>query len=216
MTTLQLFLSELIIWLELLAALVGLFYFQQLKKTYWVHFIIYLVIIFVLEAVSKWFLINHLHFKRYYYDLFVIPFQFLFLFWLYCIKSFQNIRIFKICCFVYGIFFGLHLFNFEFIRMISSMSYTIGVLIIAILVYLEFLKQIKSDEILNYGQNKMFYINIGVLLFYVGTLPFFVFDKYLFENDRFTWNNYLTFFLLSANVLYLFFTASFLWGKSKP
>ncbi len=96
------------------------------------------------------------------------------------------------------------------------MSYTIGVFLLAILSFLEFLKQIKSDEILNFKGNKMFYINIGVLIFYIGTLPFFAFDKILLDNNRTLWDSYLTFFLFSVNIINLFYIASFIWGKSKP
>jgi hypothetical protein len=95
------------------------------------------------------------------------------------------------------------------------MSYTIGAFLLAIMVYLEFVKQIKSDEILNFKQNKMFYINIGVLLFYVGTLPFFAFDKYLYHNLNSLWSLYKTFFLFACSSMYLLFIASFIWGKPK-
>ena len=96
------------------------------------------------------------------------------------------------------------------------MSYTVGVFLLSIMVYLEFIKQIKSEDILNFQNNKMFYINIGILLFYVGTLPFFAFDKQLYLNNNELWSNYKTFFLLSVNIMYLLFAASFIWGKPKP
>lgn len=216
MTKLQLFLAELTIWMELLSTIVALTFFRKLKHTYWKYFVIYISVIFILEAISKFFLTDYSSLRRYYYDFFVIPIQFLFLFWLYSKKSSQKEKLFRFSCIIYLFFFCLHLFNLESIRMISSMSYTVGVIFLAIMVYLEFVKQIKSDEILNFNKNKMFYINIGVLLFYIGTLPFFSFDKILYENNKTIWSNYLTVFLFSVNLMYLLFAASFIWGKPKP
>lgn len=216
MTKLQLFLAELTIWMELLSTIVALTFFRKLKHTYWKYFVIYISVIFILEAISKFFLTDYSSLRRYYYDFFVIPIQFLFLFWLYSKKSLQKEKLFRFSCIIYLFFFCLHLFNLESIRMISSMSYTVGVIFLAIMVYLEFVKQIKSDEILNFNKNKMFYINIGVLLFYIGTLPFFSFDKILYENNKTIWSNYLTVFLFSVNLMYLLFAASFIWGKPKP
>ena len=54
------------------------------------------------------------------------------------------------------------------------------------------------------------------MLFYVGTLPFFAFDKFIYEHLFEVWNYYFTFFLISVNLMYILFTLSFIWGKSKP
>ena len=209
-------LFECILFSEIICAILGVFYFKKLKNTYWKWFVIYLVFIAFAEIFSMFGLQNLTKFRRYYYDFFVIPIEFIFFYWLYAKKSLQNEKLFKISISVYLVFFFLHLFILDEIRKVSSMSYTVGVLFLAIMVYLEFMKQIKSDEILDFKSNKMFYINIGVLLFYVGTLPFFAFDKLLYEKVNNVWNLYYLFFLFSVNVMYLLFAASFIWGKPKP
>ena len=63
-------------------------------------------------------------------------------------------------------------------------------------------------------RNKMFYINIGIMLFYVGTLPFFGLYNLIVKEPE-IWNIYYLYFLLSNCLMYLLFTASFIWGKPK-
>jgi hypothetical protein len=130
-------------------------------------------------------------------------------------KSLQSTKLYWISNTVYIAFYIVNLFPLNQVRYISSMTYTVGVFILAIMIYFEFMKQIKSDEILNFKTNKMFYINIAVMLFYIGTLPFFAYDKYLFENMNELWENYKTFFLFSVNIMYILFTMSFIWGKPR-
>lgn len=202
-------------WTEGVCAIVALVYYNRLKNSYWKWFVFYLVFIFGVELFSKLVLQYFPDKRKYFFDFLVIPIEFLFLFWLYAMKSLKIVKLFRASCFIYLAFYVLHLFNLDNVRSISSMSYTVGVFLLAIMVYLEFIKQIKSDEILNFKTNKMFYVNIGVILFYIGTLPFFAFDKVLYEHNKEIWNNYFTFFLFSVNVMYLLFTASFIWGKPK-
>lgn len=215
MTELQTILYSLINWSEGLAAVIALFHFKQLKNTYWKWFVIYVVFIATMDIFGDFGLDFFPSFRKIYYDFFIIPVEFLFMYWIYAKKSLKFSMLFWISCIIYIFFFVLHFFNLYEIRYVSSMSYTVGVFLLAIMIYLEFIKQIKSDEILTFKSNKMFYINIAVMFFYIGTLPFFSFDKYLFENAKELWSNYYTFFLLSDNTMYLLFAASFIWGKQK-
>lgn len=215
MLKLQSVFSELIIWSELLCALVAIFFYGEIKNTYWKWFAWYVIVIFILEAISKWGLVYYPWFRKYYYDFFVIPFEFIFFYWLYAKKSLQRSKIFWVSLSLYVTSFLPHLFYLEHTRLINSLSYTIGVLLLMIMTFFEFNKQVKSDTILEFNVNKMFYINVGVVLFYVGTLPFFAFDQYLFENAKPIWSIYFTVFLVLVNLMYLLFAASFIWGKPK-
>lgn len=216
MTTLQTIFYNCINITEVTAALVGLFYYKKLKHTYWKWFVVYLIFISFSELISRFGLEDLSKIRKYFFGFFVIPIEFIFFYWLYAKKSLKLKRLFLISSFIYLFFYSLNFLNLDQVRIISSMSYTVGVFLLAIMVYLEFIKQIKSDEILNFYSNKMFYINIGILLFYIGTLPFFAFDKQLYLNNNELWSNYKTYFLFSVNIMYLLFTASFICGKPKP
>lgn len=205
-------LKYLLLGIEFFSALVAILYYSELKHGYWKWFILFLIIISLQEL--TWFDSNNILSlkKRNYYTYFGIPFQYLFLYWLYAYKSLKKLKMFFLCSLIYLLsFLPLELSGVR-VRVLYSLSSNMGNIILMFLVVLEFLKQIKNDNILNFGHNKMFYINIGVILFYIGTFPFFAFYHELLENVS-IWNAYYLYFIISNCTMYLLFTASFICGK---
>jgi hypothetical protein len=82
-----------------------------------------------------------------------------------------------------------------------------------IMIIQEFVKQIKSDKILFFKENMMFYINLGIILFYIATLPFYAFNEVLYKESRSIWEAYSNVTLISCSLMYFLFAASFIWGK---
>ncbi|WP_271404938.1 hypothetical protein [Tenacibaculum soleae] len=210
------YMNDILLGLEFFSALVALFYIQKLKKSYWKWFAVYLVFIFIQEFFWKFnssFLSVR---KQSYYAFIGIPFQYLFLYWLYAYKSLKNKKLFLILSFIYLLtFIPLELYNKKIITL-YSINLTMGSIILIFLVVLEFIKQIKTDNILEFKENKMFYINIAIVLFYVGTYPFTAFYYELAKTPYIRiWNAYYLYFLISNCMMYLLFIASFIWGKHK-
>jgi hypothetical protein len=213
MNTLQSFLRSSVIWMELLAALVGFYHLFKYHQSPWKWFVYYLLLMFVFESVSYFFLDPFAGFRKYYYGFLVIPIQFLFFYWLYAYVSLNKSKYFWIFSGIYLLSVIPNILYPENTRVINSLSYSIGVLLLLVLVVMEFFKQIQSDHILNFSKNIMFYINIGVVLFYVGTLPFFALDAISFEYYSLIWARYYTLFLVLVNLMYLIFSFSLIWGK---
>ncbi|MBY0485628.1 MAG: hypothetical protein K2P85_00315, partial [Flavobacteriaceae bacterium] len=183
----------LIIAAEACSAIAGILYYHKLKNTYWKYFAIYCIVIFLNELFSLLVLASFIEYRQFFYDVYGIPIQFLFLFWLYAYKSLQMKTFFFVSIALYLISLIPHFFYEERYSLIPSMSYTVGCFLILIMCVLEFVKQVKSDSILYFKQNKMFYINIGVILFYVGTMPFFAFIRQLHDYDIELYRSYRTF-----------------------
>ncbi|WP_236554570.1 hypothetical protein [Flavobacterium sp. 9AF] len=185
-----------------------------MNKSFWVYFCFYLIILtfsdFFIGAISK---ATHIK-KQHIYAYFIIPLQFIFFYWLYAYKSLQKKKLFWLFLFLYILSFIPVELYFARLTVVYSFNYTVGSFLLMILVCLEFLKQIINDDILKFKQNKMFYINIGIMLFYVGTLPFFGLYNLIVKEPE-IWNIYYLYFLLSNCLMYLLFTASFIWGKAK-
>jgi len=199
---------------QFLAALVGCFYFFKLKGSHWKWFSVYLVIIFIQELFWIKTTIFPLEIRSQYYLFFGMPIQFLFFYWLYAQKSLNNKNI-------YLLFSILLIVTLLFTSSIAKVNTAYGLvlnvatLLLIILVIIEFLKQIRNDDILKFKENKMFYINLGVVLFYFGSFPFHVFQKYLYKDYTIFIEYYYVYFLLSNCIMYLLFTASFIWGKQQ-
>jgi len=208
-------LQYIIIAAEASSAFAGIWYFKTLKNTYWKYFACYCILIFANELFSLVVLDYFKEFRKYFYDAYGIPVQFLFLFWLYAYKSLQMSKLFKVSITLYLASFLPHFFYAERYSLINSMSYTVGCFLLLIMGILEFVKQVNSDGILYFKQNKMFYINLGVVLFYVGTMPFFAFMRQLYDYDIDLFYNYRMFAFITTIILYLSYTASFIWGKPK-
>ncbi len=212
MESFQKLLGETLIWVQFLAAIIALIYLPKLKNSYWKWFVAYIVLIFLIEAFSRWGLKNHASYRVYWYDFFGIPVQFLFFYWLYAVKSLKNNQLFWVCTVVYILSFLPYFGLFEKVNIVYSLSYTVGNVLLMLLVLLELFKQIKSENILQFKENFMFYVNVGIMIFYIGTLPFFSFYGLILK-DAVLWNDYFIFFMVANHVMYLLFTAAFIWGK---
>ncbi len=208
------FLIDLLHICEFTALIIGVFKLSSLKNSYWKWFVYYLSCIFFYEILS-YVLKNNFNIDiAEYMSLLIIPIEFIFLYWLYAYNSLKN----KILFWIFSILFLVSLVvekffintNFTF----KSLNNTFGTLLLLVLVVLEFSRQIKSDRIINFKEDKMFYINIGVILFYIGNMPFFGLYQSILDYPN-IWNKYYYYFMLSNSTMYLLFASSFIWGKTK-
>jgi hypothetical protein len=191
--------------------LVALFYYSKVKNTYWQWLVFYLVFI---AGQELYFTYNNSILtipKAHYFAYIGIPIQFLFLFWLYAIKSLNN----RVVFWIFSLLLMLTVLPIEWytqLKTVNSITVLVGSLLLMILVFLEFQKQIMDDDILEFKHKRMFYINLGVLLFYVGCVPFFGLYN-LIKKEHFIWNNYYIYFLVSNCLLYVSYILSFVCGK---
>ena len=212
MTEFQKMVYESMYIAEALAAVISLIFYKRIKDQPWKYFVFYLIFIFLCESVGKWagYLIDYN--KQAFFNYFVIPVQFIFFYWLYAAKSFRKPKLFITLSLVYLLSFIPNELMFSSDKVMLSLNYTLGCLILMILVVMEYYKQINDSEILNFDKNRMFYINLGVTLFYIGTLPFWTFLE-LIRPYREIFNIYFTYFLVSGILMYSLFSISFIWGK---
>lgn len=95
----------------------------------------------------------------------------------------------------------------------QSLSYTVGNLFILIYIIIYFLQLVKSDKILAFKKLTEFWIVCGMLVFYLGTFPFYGLYNELAKNiDIFM---AVAWVATSLNYcMYLLFTIGFIWGKA--
>lgn len=208
------FLNNLLLATHFLSTLISIIYLLKLKKSYWKWFSIYLIILFFQEFFWKNNADIDMKYRQAYYIFAGIPLEFIFLYWLYAFKSLKKKTLFIISVSIYV----TTLVGFTFIKELNelpSLSINIGSTILISLLILEFIKQIKTDDILKFKENKMFYVNVGLVIFYLGSYPYHVFSRELYENYNDVWNVYYIYFLITNCIMYLLFSASFIWGKTQ-
>ena len=196
---------------EALAALIGLLYLPRLKNTYWKYFAIYLILIFISETLGEQGVFSRDNKVRF-YNYLVIPGEFIFFYWLYAAKSFRKPKLFYILSALYLLSFTPHELFFSSKKIVFSLNYTLGSLFLLYLVVLEYYRQVNSSDILNFSDNRMFYINWGVTVFYIGTLPLLSFWS-LFAELKDLFSIYYIYFQISGIVMYVLFAVSFILGK---
>lgn len=206
------FLQNCIITSEGIAAITALVMYHRSKENQWKYFAFYLLIIFLCELLGKFGdKIGNFN-KPAFFNFFVIPLQFIFFYWLYAKKSLNKPKLFYSISLLYILSF---LPSEQFLKsnyVIFSLNYTLGCLILLILIIMEYNKQINSSDIMSFHKNRMFYINLGVTLFYIGTLPLWTFLEILNKYKEISLY-YHIYFLISGIVMYLLFSISYLWGK---
>jgi hypothetical protein len=201
---------------ELLAAVAGFITWNKWKNSYWKFFPVYLAIITVCEFVGHFFAVrlmlnavNNLY-------AFVIPLEFLFFCWLfykYLPQKHKWTAITGAGCYILALIIekitipGPGYF-------FKSMSYSVGNIVILLLTVLFFINLFISAEILLFRRNIMFWVSIGLIVFYLGTYPFFALYNYYLKKDRSFLEAYAWAMIFSNYCMYLLFTIGFIWGKS--
>ncbi|MEO6455863.1 MAG: hypothetical protein ABIN97_17410 [Ginsengibacter sp.] len=206
--------------LEFSACITGFLYWKKIRHSYWRWFPVYLGIIVVTELVAEYFLYakNDLTVNINIYRFFGVPFEFLFLFWLfyqYLNNTSKNkwpvfsAAIYLICLLIDLLYVGKMKLLFD------SFSYTIGNILLLVLLLMFFLKFIKSDDILEYKSSMMFWVCLGLLIFYLGSLPFYGIRTTLYKEYR---DFFFVYWYIQYGLnylMYILFALSFIWGKPK-
>jgi hypothetical protein len=206
-----------LIFLELAAFVIGLVYWGKVKATIWKWFVIYLGFIVCGELIC-----NYLHYYSSYkfdvnkiYTYIILPIEFLFLYWLYYqhAKSKRSKLLVIVCIFIYIIadqyFFQGKKFIFD------SFSYCMGNLLLLLVIISFFISFSKTDELLQYQSSIIFWVSLGVIVFYLGTMPFFGLIHLLYDKYRPIFNFY-TYLMFAFNwSMYLLFIVGFIKWKPK-
>jgi hypothetical protein len=206
--------------LELLASLTGFIFWKKIKDTHWRWFPVYLGIIFLTEIVGEYFLFvrGDLSTNIAVYSYFGIPLQFFFFYWLFHqeLKKTKKSVWPLVSAAIYLISLVADLAYISSIKFyFESFSYIIGCIFLLVLLFIYFTRFTKSDEIINYRTSMMFWISLGLMLFYIGTIPFFAFRKVLYVEHKELFYVYWYVQFGLNYLMYLFFTISFIWGKPK-
>jgi hypothetical protein len=163
---------------EAAAFITGFAYWRKLKNSYWRFFPVYLLCIFLCEMTGK--LLNSLDMltaNRHLYEWFVIPMEFFFFFWLFY-RSFAEAKdklwaigscIVFSCCWLFDELYILpHGYKYH------SFTYTSGVVLLLMLIILYFIRVARSDDaIRSIRSNTLFWVCVGLLLFFVGSYPYY-------------------------------------------
>jgi hypothetical protein len=207
-------------FLEFAACVAGFIYWKKIRHSYWRLFPVYLGVIVLCEVFCEYLLlvVNLGAINNHIYRFFVIPLEFSFLMWLFheYFKKTVVTLIPTVCIGIYLVSLpvdwlyvgGLHV-------VFNTFSYCVGTILILLLSVIFFVRFSRSDEILSYKSNTMFWVCTGIMIFYLGSLPFLGIRNTLCAEYKSLCNTLWVFHYAFNCLMYLTFTTAFIWGKPK-
>ena len=202
----------------LIVGVFGLFYTRKQPKNYWTTFPLFLIAVGILDGgglfISYKFSENYAKLNFYYYQLFVIPLQVIYYFWLINRNVVSAKRLYYI-----GIAIFLVSVIVECFRLVSlegyffnSSSYMVANILMLAHILRYFYQLSKNDRILFFYKERMFWVSLGLLIFWLGCLPFFGIFNYLVINYPKVFTIYFNVTLLFNFIMYTCFLISFIWA----
>lgn len=95
----------------------------------------------------------------------------------------------------------------------QSLSYTTGNLFILIYLVVFFRELARSEDILQFKKLTVFWVSLGLLIFYLGTFPFYGLYNEL-AKDMHVFVPVAWIATILNHIMYLLFTIGFIWGKA--
>lgn len=198
---------------ELLAAAVGFVYWRKLRKGYLRAIPVYLLLLFCCELFGHYLRLNHPpNAQKHFYNYFVVPGEFLFVHYLY--YQFLDRPLRKYVPIFSVLFLVAMVVEAILVRQINwqwmSLSYLTGGVSILILATLYLLQLVSDETVVRLNQNFFFWVNLGLMLFYVGTIPYYATVGFLYKiQPQLAWLMVWMFVVLNY-LLYSFFIVGFI------
>ena len=141
-----------------------------------------------------------------------------FLFFLYVFLKVIRGKKFKRCIEIgIGLFVIFYLRDLIFTNIYQTsfaLSYIVGALVLIFCIILYYIEILQSSQVLIIKNDLLFWISVGLFLFYIGYLPIKILRTWFYEIGEF----FLVLLLIQYSlitVMYVFFLIGFLWMKKK-
>jgi hypothetical protein len=199
--------------MEGLACIAGFWVWARLKPAFWKSFPVYLLIIVCCEF-AGWYMNKHGIFKpaKFMYSYFVIPLEFLYmqlLFFKILPNSFRK-TVVGISLMYIVAFFAEQFFLKNSKWLWLSGSYSIGCVTLFILCTIYFLYLHQSEKSILVKKEPFFWICLGLVLFYVGTFPYYSMPKNLDQFNEKLYYIFIWLLVILNYIMYFLFIIGFL------
>jgi hypothetical protein len=210
-------LKECIVFAEAMAAVAGFITWRKWKGSYYQWLPFYLAAITICECVGYYLgAAKNYEALKILYSWFVIPLEISFICWIFYKRMPERSTIIISLWLFYLLLLGLDFFYFnskDYILM--SVSYTAGNAIILFLVLAFFSRLMSGSGILYFKSDILFWVSAGLLLFYLGTFPYYCLYNIMAKQYMPVFIGYTWVMICLNYIMYLLFTAGFIWGKAR-
>lgn len=203
--------------IECIACITAILYWKKLKGSIFKLFPAYLLVIVLGECVGRYLRTHELLLmNKLFYNFLIIPAEFLFFFRIFyqAAKDKKDKRLPVIFTVIYS---GAWLVDLAYLTnkifWFYSFSYTVGNILLLVLILRFLTRLVLSDDILFFKHNILFWVCTGLLVFYLGTFPFYGLRNTLVHNYKDVYLGYSHIVYILNCLMYLMFTLGFIWGK---
>lgn len=209
-------LKKFIDYYIVLVGIFGLIYTWNQPKSYWKSFPVFLIVLGVLDESGS---IVSKHFGQvyvtYYYTLFIIPFQIIYFLWILNknMKTDRRLHYLGLVLYFSSVIAEILIYRNNKSPYFMSLSYTVGNLVLLANILRYFYQLSISEKILTFFQERMFWISLGLLIFWLGALPYYGIFNFLYDSYPGIFTFYYPFMMLFNYTMYTCFLVSFIWGR---
>ncbi|XRE43605.1 hypothetical protein ACIVBQ_001809 [Tenacibaculum discolor] len=170
-----------ILFLQSGAAALSVFIYNKYKTKFLFLLMLFLGVTAVTEVYANYVKSKGGSSLNYYHLYVFIAFFLVSLIYLNIIKDRKKKKVF----YFFGIGYILFWITIFFRRELFSYLIIFGNLLVSIYILLYLRELLLSDKILNYKKLPSFWVSVGFLIFYMSSIPFFTFYKYMIDRDLF-------------------------------
>lgn len=199
-------------YVELLAALVGTYYFYKYKRDFLKYFLIILWYTAINEFLGFTLTKMGVAVNIIIYNIFhFINFSFLFLLFNKCLKIERHKKFTKLFLAIYVLSFFVNMWFQNYIFQIQTIPYLIASVLLITSIVFYFSEILNTNEVLFIKTNIMFWISVGYLLYLAGNIPIRVIRNYLFELVDL--KDILEISSVLSIIMNICFILGFIWGE---
>ncbi|MBQ4818756.1 hypothetical protein [Aquimarina sp. MMG016] len=197
-----------------MAAIIGVIYFYKYKNTALKYFLLLLWYVTINDIIGMYLREKVTHYNAIIYNIYyVVNFTYLLLLYRAYLSNKKSKVVVLTFTLIYLFSFIVNGFFENYLIEFQRFPYIIAALFLIITVILYFSEVLNSEKVLHAKKNLLFWISVGLLLYYVGNIPFRIIRNYYQDLADAT-----ILFLVNLTlgiVMYICFIIGFLWSDKK-
>jgi len=205
-------------YFQFATAILGTIFFYKYKKTGLKYFIFLIWYIVINEYIGIYYTANISTHNVIIYNIYsVINFTFFLLLYRHFIINKKHKKWILVFLLTYLIIFVINGFFENYMTNSQSLPYIIAASFVIISITLYFIQLLNSENVLHVRKNLLFWISIGLLLYFVGNIPFRILRNYYAsagENPQ-DYSMLFSLNLILVIIMNICFIIGFIWSNKK-
>lgn len=200
-------------YLELLTAIVAFIYYYKYKNSNlkWLLFLLWYIALNDIIGYFSRVYFGIIYNAILYNIMYVLNFTILLYIYKTSVKNVLSKKIISYFSYLYLFSVVIDIFYKNYFIEAQSLPFIIGSFFLIISIILYFIEILNSEEILSIKNNLLFYISVGLLLYYTSSIPFRIVQEYYLTNVSTLYGIKFSFVI----IMNLFFIYGFIWSKKK-